>query len=86
MDDWHLLRLFSANSVDGVVFFTREQAVADLQQPTLNFTMDGAPVSTIQTPITQLSAADQQFFGLPGPTFFYQMGSIFAPKYNQIKN
>lgn len=79
VDDWHLLRLFSANSVDGVVFFTREQAITDLQQQTLTFTMDGAPVSAIQTPITQLSVADQQLFGLPGPTFFYQEGSIFSP-------
>src|SRR5215472_4105000 len=62
MDDWHLLRLTDANSVDGVPFF-----------------MDGAQVSTTQTPITHLSVADQQLFGLPGPTFLFTTGSIFSP-------
>ncbi len=79
VDDWHLLRLTVTNTVDGSTFLTREQAIADLQQETLTFTMDGMPVPTIQTPITQLSAADQRLFDLPGPTFLYQTGSIFAP-------
>src|SRR5215472_212337 len=59
VDDWHLMRLTVANSVDGVLFFTKEQVVADLQQTTITFTMDFVSVPTTQTPITHLSAADQ---------------------------
>ena len=79
VDDWHVLRLTVANVVDGVVFFTKDQAIADLQQETLIFTMDGTSVPASQTPITQLNVADQQLFGLPGPAFLYTTGSIFAP-------
>jgi hypothetical protein len=79
VDDWHLLRLTDANFVDDVLFFTKEQVIADLQQTTLTFFMDGAPVSTTQTPITHLSMADQQLFGLPGPAFLFTTGSFFSP-------
>lgn len=79
VDDWHLLRLTVINVVDGVVFFTRDQAIADLQLQTLSFTMDEVSVPITQTPITQLSAADQQLFGLPGPAFLYTAGSVFSP-------
>jgi hypothetical protein len=79
VDDWHLLRLTDANSVDGVLFFTSAQVVADLQQTTITFTMDFVSVSMMQTPITHLNAADQRLFGLPGPTFLFTTGSIFSP-------
>jgi hypothetical protein len=79
VDDWHLLRLTAINDVDGVFFFTKEQAIADLQQTTVTFTMDGASVSTIQTPITKLNADDQRLFGLPGPAVLFTTGSIFSP-------
>jgi hypothetical protein len=79
VDDWHLLRLTDANSVDGVLFFTKEQVVADLEQTTITFTLDFVSVSTTQTPISHLNTSDQQLFGLPGPTFLFTTGSIFSP-------
>jgi len=79
VDDWHLLRLTVANSVDNVVFSTKEQVIADLEQTTIAFSMDGVSVPATQTPITHLSAADQQLFGLPGPTFLFTTGSFFSP-------
>jgi hypothetical protein len=79
VDDWHILRIGVSNSVDNDVFFTKEQAIADLQSTTITFTLDGTPLSTDQTPITQLSVADQKLFGLPGPTFGFQAASFFAP-------
>jgi len=79
VDDWHLVRIGVLNSVDDDAFFTKEQVVADLEQTTVTFTLDGAPQPTIQTPITQLNTADQQLLGEPGATFMFQAGSIFSP-------
>jgi hypothetical protein len=79
VDDWHLVRIGLSNSVDNDVFFTKEQAIADLQSTTVAFVLDSTPLTTDQTPISQMSAADQRLYGLPGPTFDFQAVSIFAP-------
>ena len=79
VDDWHVVRIVVANSVDNVVFFTKEQVIADLKATSITLTLDGVTLPVIRTPITMLNAADQQRFGLPGPTFAFQTGSILSP-------
>ncbi len=79
VDDWHVERIAFFNSVDNVFFFTEEQAIADLQETNITLTLDGVLLPLTQTPIEEVNAADQQRFGFPGPTFFFQTGSIFSP-------
>lgn len=79
VDDWHVERIVFFNIVDNVFFFTKEQAIADLEATTVTLTLDGVTLSTIRTSIHQLNAADQQRFGLPGPAFQFQTGSILSP-------
>jgi hypothetical protein len=79
VDDWHVVRIAIANSVDNVIFFTKEQVIADLEATTVTLTLDGVTLPAIRTPIIMLNAADQQRFGFPGPTFAFQTGSILSP-------
>lgn len=79
VDDWHVVRITDINSVDNVFFFTKDQAIADLEATTITFTLDGVTLPAIRTPIIILNAADQQRFGFPGPTFAFQAGSILSP-------
>ncbi len=79
VDDWHVERITFQNSVDNVFFFTKEQAIADLQATSITLTLDGVPLPVTQTPIVEINAADQQLIGFPGPTFQFQTGSIFSP-------
>jgi len=79
VDDWHVVRITFFNFIDNVFFFTKEQAIADLEATTVTLTLDGVTLPTVQTPITKLNAADQQSFGLPGPLFAFQTGSILSP-------
>ncbi|HET9920572.1 MAG TPA: hypothetical protein VFQ30_12060, partial [Ktedonobacteraceae bacterium] len=39
----------------------------------------GVPLPLTRTPIVKLNAADQQRFGLIGPAFSFQTGSILSP-------
>jgi hypothetical protein len=79
VDDWHVVRIAISQGVDNVFFFTKEQAIADLEATTVTLTLDGVTLPTIRTPIIMLNAADQQRFGLPGPSFAFQTGSILSP-------
>jgi hypothetical protein len=79
VDDWHVVRIAIANSVDNVDFFTKEQVIADLEATTVTLTLDGVTLPAIRTPIIMLNAADQQRLGFPGPTFAFQTGSILSP-------
>jgi len=79
VDDWHVVRIVVANSVDNVVFFTKEQVIADLEATTVTLTLDGVTLPAIRTPIIMLNAADQQRLGFPGLTFAFQTGSILSP-------
>jgi hypothetical protein len=80
VDDWHVVRIAIANSVDNVIFFTKEQVIADLEATTVTLTLDGVTLPAIRTPIIMLNAADQQRFGFPGPSFAFQTGSILSPE------
>lgn len=79
VDDWHLMRIHIDDAVDQVFFFTKEQAIADLQETTVILTLDGVALPTTQTPITMLSTETQHLLGFPGPDFGFQIGSILAP-------
>lgn len=79
VDDWHVVRIATYNGVDNVIFFTKDQAIADLADGTVTLTLDGVTLPVIRTPIIMLNAADQQRFGLPGPLFGFQAGSILSP-------
>lgn len=79
VDDWHVVRITTINVVDNVIFFTKDQAIADLEATTVTLTLDGVTLPAIRTPIIILNAADQQRFGFPGPTFAFQAGSILSP-------
>lgn len=79
VDDWHLVRIADFSGVDNVVFFTKEQVIADLEATTITLTLDGVTLPVTQTPISKLNAADQQRFGFPGPAFAFQVGSILSP-------
>lgn len=79
VDDWHVVRLATDNSVDNVFFFTKEQAIADLEATTTTITLDGVSLPLTQTPIVRVSATVQQLFGLPGPAWAFQTGSILSP-------
>jgi hypothetical protein len=79
VDDWHVVRIAISQGVDNVVFFTKEQVIADLEATTVTLTLDGLTLPAIRTPIIMLNAADQQRFGLPGPTFAFQTGNILSP-------
>jgi len=80
VDDWHVVRITDANFVDNVVFFTKEQVIADLEATTVTLTLDGVTLPTIRTPIIMLNAGFwKQRFGLPGPGFAFQTGSILSP-------
>jgi hypothetical protein len=79
VDDWHVVRIAESNSVDNVFFFTKEQVIADLEATTVTLTLDDVTLPAIRTPIIMLNAADQQRFGLPGPAFAFQTGSILSP-------
>ncbi len=79
VDDWHVVRIHYDNFVDNVFFFTKEQVIADLEATTVTLTLDGVTLPAIRTPIIMLNAADQQRFGLPGPDFGFQTGSILSP-------
>jgi len=79
VDDWHVVRIADANSVDNDVFFTKEQVIADLKATTITLTLDGVTLPAIRTPIRMLNAAAQHRLGFPGPTFAFQAGSILSP-------
>lgn len=79
VDDWHVVRIAISQVVDNVIFFTKEQAIADLEATTVTLTLDGVTLPAIRTPIIMLNAADQQRFDLPGPAFMFQAGSILSP-------
>lgn len=79
VDDWHVVRIAFANVVDNVIFFTKDQAIADLEATTVMLTLDGVTLPAIRTPIIIVNAADQQRLGFPGPTFAFQIGSILSP-------
>ena len=80
VDDWHVVRIVVANSVDNVVFFTKEQVIADLEATTVTLTLDGVTLPAIRTPIIMLNAGFwKQRFDLPGPFFLFQTGSILSP-------
>ncbi len=79
VDDWHVVRIAISQGVDNVFFFTKEQAIADLEATTVTLTLDGVTLPAIRTPIIMLNAADRQRFDLPGPSFAFQTGSILSP-------
>jgi hypothetical protein len=79
VDDWHVVRITVSQVVDNVFFFTKEQAIADLEATTITLTLDGVSLPLTQTPIVKLNAADQKLFGLPGPAWAFQTGSILSP-------
>ncbi len=79
VDDWHVVRIAISQGVDNVVFFTKEQVIADLEATTVTLTLDGVTLPAIRTPIIMLNAADQQRLGFPGLTFAFQTGSILSP-------
>jgi hypothetical protein len=80
VDDWHVVRIAISQGVDNVVFFTKEQAIADLKATTVTLTLDGVTLSTIRTPIIMLNSGFwKQRFDLPGPFFAFQTGSILSP-------
>ena len=80
VDDWHVVRITDANFVDNVVFFTKEQVIADLEATTVTLTLDGVTLPAIRTPIIMLNAGFwKQRFDLPGPGFAFQTGSILSP-------
>jgi hypothetical protein len=79
VDDWHVVRIAFANFVDNVDFFTKEQAIADLEAITITLTLDGVTLPAIRTPIIMLNTAEQHRLGFPGPTFAFQTGSILSP-------
>jgi hypothetical protein len=79
VDDWHVVRITTANMVDNVDFFTKEQAIADLEATSITLTLDGVTLPVTRTPITILNTAIQQQLGFPGPTFAFQAGSILSP-------
>lgn len=79
VDEWHVVRIAISQAVDNVFFFTKEQAIADLEATTVTLTLDGVTLPATRTPIIMLNAADQQRFGLPGPLFAFQTGSILSP-------
>jgi hypothetical protein len=79
VDDWHVVRITFFNAVDNNPFSTKEQAIADLEATIITLTLDGVTLPVTRTPITKLNAADQQRFGLPGPLFDFQTGSILSP-------
>ncbi len=59
VDDWHVVRITFINPVDNVIFFTKDQAIADLEATTTTLTLDGVTLPLTQTPIRMLNAADQ---------------------------
>lgn len=79
VDDWHLVYVLVFTVVDHQYFFTREQAIADLQATSVSLTMDGVPLPVKQTSIAQMNVADQQTLGLPGVSFSFAAGSFLAP-------
>jgi len=80
VDDWHVVRITFANFVDNVDFFTKEQAIADLEATTITLTLDGVTLPAIRTPIIMLNAGFwKQRFDLPGPGFAFQTVSILSP-------
>ncbi len=80
VDDWHVVRIAISQGVDNDVFFTREQAIADLEATTVTLTLDGVTLPAIRTPIIMLNAGFwKQRFDLPGPFFAFQTGNILSP-------
>jgi len=79
VDDWHVVRITISQSVDNEYFFTKEQAIADLEATTVTLTLDGVALPLTRTPIRMLNAAEQKRLGFPGPTFAFQTGSILSP-------
>jgi hypothetical protein len=59
VDDWHVVRITFINPVDNVIFFTKDQAIANLEATTTTLTLDGVTLPLTQTPIRMLNAADQ---------------------------
>lgn len=74
VDDWHLIQVDFENVVDNITFFTREQAIADLEAATVTFTLDGVTFPSIRTPIVQLSP---NFFDQTA--FAFGTGNILSP-------
>ncbi len=68
VDDWHVVRITVINSVDNILIFTKQQAIAELEATTVTLTVDSVALPTVRTPITMLNAADQQRFDFPGTT------------------
>jgi hypothetical protein len=79
VDDWHLVRIGDFEGVDNVIFFTKEQVISDLEANTITLTLDGVTLPVTQTPITKFNTADQHRFGLPGPAYGFEAGSILSP-------
>lgn len=78
VDDWHVERIAIFNVVDNVFFFTKEQAIADLEATTVTLTLDGVTQPVTRTPIVMFNTAVLQRFGSP-PFFVFQAGSILSP-------
>jgi hypothetical protein len=79
VDDWHVVRITISQSIDNEYFFTKEQAIADLEATTVTLTLDGVSLPLTRTPIRMLNAAEQKRLGFPGPTFAFQTRSILSP-------
>jgi hypothetical protein len=79
VDDWHLVYVLVFTVVDQQFFFTKEQAIADLQATSVSITLDGGPLPVRQTSIAQMNVADQRMLGLPGVSFSFAAGSFLAP-------
>ena len=73
-EDWHVILL--APVVSGDASFTRQDAEALLNQTTVSFTLDGAPLLTTRTAIKPFLAAE--LFGLEN-AYAFQEGRIMAP-------
>ncbi len=87
VDDWHVVRIAISQGVDNDVFFTKEQAIADLEATTVTLTLDGVTLPAIRTPIIMLNAGFwKQRFDLPGPFFAFQTGSILSPAALSVGN
>jgi hypothetical protein len=74
VDDWHVILLGIV--VGGDASFTRQDAEALLNQTTVSFTLDGAPLPTTRTAIKPFLAAEQ--FELE-KAYAFQEGRIMAP-------
>ncbi len=77
VDDWHLIQIDFEEGVDNINFFTREQAIANLEAITVTLTLDGATFPSIRTPIIPSNQEINQISQVTG--FIFATGNILSP-------